>query len=284
MQAAPLPLYYCFLNAVKALLETKNVAYQNYHGMSGIDLRAAANSRIRIENEGLQIKSGGVLPSLISYFGETETTRRYNFKDVLSNLPFIHRSYSMTHSASELFLSIKRPRYVTDGSGNAWFRADLPDEHTHGQTLRTLPPGFSATPSNRGHFLESDDTFAWSGRRRPTGPDIAALQAFHQRMRLDIDYISGPTATWYVKRELAGFSRIERNNLTLIFFAMHRMSEIARYKPFELSRFLAGKRSWLIHEFVRTAQNQFIDEIAGEITGFEISPAGVQQSQYWSPI
>ena len=284
VQAAPLPLYYSFLNAVKALLETKGIAYQNYHGMSGIDLRTATNSRIRIENEGLQIKNGGILPSLISYFGEVEATKRYSFKDVLSNLPFIHRSYSMTYSTKELFLSIERPRYVTDGSGQAWFRADLPKDHTHGQTLRTIPTGFSTaqTPSKR-YILKSDDKFAWSGRRRPTGPDINALQTFHQQMRLNIDYISGLTPTWYVKRELAGFKRVERNNLTLIFFAMHRMSEIARYKPFELSRFLAGKRSWLIHEFVRTAQNQFIDEMAGEITGFEISPAGVQQSQYWSP-
>ena len=280
VQAAPLPLYYCFLNAVKALLETKGATYSNYHGMSGIDLTAAPNSRIRIENEGLKIKNGGVLPALIDYFGETETTKTYSFKDVLSNLPFIHRSYSMTYSAKEIFLSIKRPRYVTNGEGTGWFRADLPNEHTHGQTLRTIPATFEVKILNDRHVLQSVDEFTWSGKRRPTAGDIRALQAFHQKMRLDIDYICGPEPTWYVKRDLAGYSRIARNNLTLIVLAMHRMSEIARYKPFELSKFLSGKRNWLIHEFVHTAQNQFIDEIAGEITGFEISPAGVQQSQY----
>ena len=189
----------------------------------------------------------------------------------------------MTYSTKEMFLSIERPRYVTDGSGVGWFRATLLQEHSHGQTLRTLPIGFSAKALKNSHILESDNTFPWSGRRRPTAADITALKDFHRHIRLDIDYISGATPTWYVKRRLTGYKRIARNDLTLIILAMHRMSEISRYKPYELKRFLASKRSWMIHEFVRTAQNQFIDEMAGEITGFEISPAGVQQSQIWAP-
>jgi hypothetical protein len=62
--------------------------------------------------------------------------------------------------------------------------------------------------------------------------------------------------------------------------AMHRMSEIARYKPLELNRLLEGRRNWILYEFTRVAQNQFIDEIAAEITGYEISPAGVRQSTF----
>ena len=59
--------------------------------------------------------------------------------------------------------------------------------------------------------------------------------------------------------------------------AMHRFSEITRYKPVELNRLLKSRENWLIYEFVEVARNQFIDEIAAEITGFEISPAGVRQ-------
>lgn len=62
--------------------------------------------------------------------------------------------------------------------------------------------------------------------------------------------------------------------------AMHRLSEISRYKPIELNRLLNGRRNWIIHEFIRSAPKQFLDEISAEITGQEISPAGVRQSAF----
>jgi hypothetical protein len=290
-QSAPLPLYYCFLNATKALLETKGIAYSQYHGVTGLDLRSSqANARIRIDNEGLKIKGSGILPSLVAYFGETEATKNYTLGEVISNLAFIHRAYSLSYSKPELFLSLENPRYVKAGPGQARFQADLPAEHTHGQTLNTLPADFQARELNEDEFeeatfesgfvLESVNTFAWSGARRASVADIQALCAFHRQLRLDLNYISGAKPYWYVKRNLAGYTRINRNNLTLIFMAMHRMSEIARYKPIELNRLLAGRRNWIIYEFIRVAQNQFIDEIAAEITGFEISPAGVRQSVF----
>lgn len=77
-----------------------------------------------------------------------------------------------------------------------------------------------------------------------------------------------------LRRRLAAFPILKA------FMAMHRVSEIARYKPVELNRLLEGSKNWLIYEFVEVARNQFIDEIAAEITGFEISPAGVRQSMF----
>ncbi|WP_439570754.1 YaaC family protein [Sphingomonas sp.] len=289
-ESAPLPLYYAFLNATKALLEAKNVTYNPYHGVQGFDMRTPANGRIRLDNEGLKIKAGGVLPALIGYFGETEAVRTYNLGEVFSNLAFIHRAYAVSYSAREMFLSIANPRYVKAGAGQARFEADLPKEHCHGQTVRTFPAAFRVreltdaewedTLFDSGYVIESVDTFNWSGARRPSDADLASLCAFHRRLRLDINYISGARPNWYIKRTLANANRIQRNNLTLMFMAMHRVSEIARYKPVELNRLLEGSKNWLIYEFVEVARNQFIDEIAAEITGFEISPAGVRQSMF----
>ncbi|MFC0304023.1 YaaC family protein [Rhizorhabdus histidinilytica] len=290
-ESAPLPLYYAFLNATKTLLEAKGVAYNPYHGVAGFDMRTAANGRIRLDNEGIKIKGSGVLPSLISYFGEMEAARTYALGDVLSNLAFIHRAYSVSYSRNELFLSIANPRYVRSGVGQARFEADLPIEHCHGQTVRTFPAGYrkrelteaeweAASFDSSRHVIETINTFAWSGARRPTDADITSLCAFHRELRLEINYISGERPNWYLKRYLANTTRIQRNNLTLMFMAMHRFSEIARYKPVELNRLLEGGKNWLIYEFVEVARNQFIDEIAAEITGHEISPAGVRQSSF----
>ena len=280
VESASLPLYYCFLNAVKTLLEVKNVPYGQYHGVSGLDIRSANNGRIRIDNEGLKIKNAGILPSLITYLGESETKKQYNLGEILSNLPFIHRAVAISYSRGELFLRIRNPRYVTDDAGNAWFRADLPEEHTHGQTIATLQSTFTITKGDRATYFDTIARFPWSGSRKPSLADINALKMFHKQTRLHINYIASTNPLWYVKRNLSTYTMVNRYNMTLIFLAMHRLSEIARYKPIEFIHMLEGNRNWIIYEFVKVARNQFLDEIASEITGYEISPAGVRQSTF----
>ena len=200
-QSAPLPLYYSFLNATKSLLDSKGVNYLPYHGITGFDVRTPSNARISLESEGLKIKNGGVLPALINYFGETETNTIYKLAEILSNLAFVHRAYTTSYNRrAELFLSVNEPRYVKAGNGQARFQAFLPAEHTHGQTLNTLPTGFQTRDPDEGEsrkfgndckVLESVDTFAWSGARRPTSLDIDKLTAFHSNLRIDLNYISG---------------------------------------------------------------------------------------------
>ncbi len=144
-QSAPLPLYYSFLNATKALLEVKGQAYGPLHGVVGFDLRRSqVNARIRIDNEGLKIKGAGVLPALTQYFGETEAARNYTLGEVFSNLAFIHRAYALSYNRAELYVSLDHPRYVREAGQQARFQADLPEEHRRGQTRRTLPAGFRA--------------------------------------------------------------------------------------------------------------------------------------------
>jgi hypothetical protein len=58
--------------------------------------------------------------------------------------------------------------------------------------------------------------------------------------------------------------------------AMHRLSELCRYRPIELASFLAGQRNWLISEFIQQTPEQFIDEIASELTGHQIMVPNVR--------
>lgn len=48
---------------------------------------------------------------------------------------------------------------------------------------------------------------------------------------------------------------------------MHRLSELARYKPYILKAHLESQHNWLLTEFIMRSSKQFIDEIATEITG-----------------
>lgn len=66
------------------------------------------------------------------------------------------------------------------------------------------------------------------------------------------------------------------NSMLIILATMHRFSEIVRYKPEQLARLLNSKKNWLIHEFLTMALDQFIDEIATEITGQDIMCTGTK--------
>jgi hypothetical protein len=57
---------------------------------------------------------------------------------------------------------------------------------------------------------------------------------------------------------------------------MHRLSELARYEPFTLQKYLQSQQNWLISEFLSSAPAQFIDELACEITGMDFMPPGIR--------
>ncbi|MBQ2988326.1 MAG: hypothetical protein IJD59_04400 [Clostridia bacterium] len=68
-----------------------------------------------------------------------------------------------------------------------------------------------------------------------------------------------------------GFRRFEQIKFNGASVAIvHRFSEIVRYKPEQMYRLLQEKENWLIHEFLSIVLDQFMDEIACEITKKEI--------------
>jgi hypothetical protein len=51
---------------------------------------------------------------------------------------------------------------------------------------------------------------------------------------------------------------------------MHRLSELTRYRPAELASLLNTQKNWLLTEFIEMSPQQFVDEIAAEMTGHQI--------------
>lgn len=231
--SAPLTAYYCFLNATKALLITKASQFGDQHGVSGFTVSGPT----ALSNERIKIKSGGVLPALCQLFGEPVNPQEvYTLKDVLYNLPYIHRAFSLTFSDAELFIPLSQPQIVrASKTHEAWLVAELTGKYANLATINKLPVGFERDLGQPDRFLvRSSNRFEW--RPRAKAASLARYKNYHARLREDIVYIHAGTNRWYLRRGGAVNGAIKRNCLVLAFAAMHRLSELSRYAPDKLAR------------------------------------------------
>jgi hypothetical protein len=103
------------------------------------------------------------------------------------------------------------------------------------------------------------------------------LMTYHRKLRKELVYITSAPDLWYIKRQIAGAKSLRRYSLTLIMAAMHRLSELSRYDPAGLIRYLEGKENWLLTEFIELAPMQFIDELVCEMTSLEFGTPGIRR-------
>ncbi|MBE0494494.1 MAG: hypothetical protein IBX48_09170 [Thiomicrospira sp.] len=273
IEVMPLPLYYSFLNATKALLESSKVAkYASTHGVSGgRDLSAKAV----LANEMVTFKTDGVLAALCRYLGEGSLVEAYRLKDLLWNIPFIHRAFNHTYTSSqELFIPLKTPTYVRhESTREAWIEAVVHPNFADSRKLKSLPKSIELQLNDKAWIVRRRKRFNWfKGKTTKLQKDAALVRLcnYHSANRRIFAHISGVNDLWYLKKDLPTNSLTERHLLTLMFAGMHRFSELARYDSAGLERLLATDGNWLISEFIKGAPFQFIDQIASEITGLKI--------------
>lgn len=276
--SSPLTLYYCYLNAVKALLTVKGHQFRRGHGMSG----RPSSSKRELVNESTRLRRDGIIVSLSQWLGERETRVEHDLKDMLLNMPFVHRAYCLTYtSQANLFLPIQNPRYVIDTtSKEVCFEAELKGKFVDGRFLRSIPSVFDWSIVSPGRaIVRSKASITWTRRGSSQAQQDTALgnlRLLHRLLRGFVSGISAPMDLWYIRRELAGSPPILRYGPTLMLVAMHRLSELSRYDPQGLATYLSGKRNFLLSEFVELSPSQFIDEIACELTGQELRMPGVR--------
>ncbi|WP_417799101.1 MULTISPECIES: YaaC family protein [Rhodospirillales] len=279
VEAAPLTLYYSFLNATKALLEMNGTLHGSHHGVSGDRPEKAKAS---LANEHVQFKDGGVLPALCRYLGDSTPGTSYNLKQLLWNLPYVHRAFRHTFTSStELFIPLESACYVSpQNNSNGWFQARVVPRYADGRTLRSLPRSFEHFEHTDGcTYIRRKKRFRWyQGRARKEIKlnAIKRLVSYHSKTRRVIVTISGSRDLWYIKKYHKDNIVAERHGLAIIFAAMHRMSELVRYDPNGFERHLMGNANWLISEFVEHSSSQFIDQIASEITGLQFWRPGIR--------
>jgi hypothetical protein len=271
VQSAPLLQYYSFMNAVKALLTAKNISFVGVHGVKSHNMRSPT-SKISITNEGVKIKNTGILPSLSAYLGEGETKKTHSLQELLFNLPCIHRTYCLTFpSQTGMFIPVKDCKYVVNKSTKkASFRATLSEDFSNMHVVKRMLPAFALDSKEKGVIkIKSTKEVDVSRPKTPTANDLKNLRMLHRTLRVNLFYINGTETLWYIRAKTSGPRILSRFTPTIALAAMHRLSELCRYKPLELTSFLSGQKNWLLSEFIQQTPEQFLDEIASEITGHQ---------------
>ncbi|MCA6124655.1 hypothetical protein J6500_22575 [Bradyrhizobium sp. WSM 1704] len=268
-QSAPLLLYYAFLNATKALLSAKGIIFNERHGVS--EHSNTSQGGAALNHLGIRIQPHGVLPSLSAYYGETESGRTHTLQALFFNMVFIHRTYCLTYTSQpEMFIPIANCAFVAEKSTKQiYFRADVTKNMSFDRAARRLPVQFAADRKFGPRAIRSTDYVTSRKPGRISQTDLNQITVLNARLRRELFFINGSEPLWYIKSRTRGPARIERQLPTLILGAMHRLSEISRYNPPQMASLLAGQKNWLLTEFIRMSADQFIDEIASELTGFQ---------------
>ena len=265
--SSPLTAYYCMLNATKALLLAKNIAFSDQHGVTG----KHRSGHTYLSNEIVKFKSGGILGALCQRLGESANDEEYSLQQLLYNLPYIHRAYDLSYTSSkELFVPIRGPKIALSRTGNeAWFSAELDGKYANQNTINRLSSTYEQDYGIKDRFvIRSTRRFKWVPSQRKQS--LLRYQTYHKRLRKDLFYIYSPQRLWYIKRSEAVDGFVSRSSLTITFAAMHKLSEMARYSPDRLAKHFEGRYNWLLSEFISLALPQFIDEISSELTGYEL--------------
>jgi hypothetical protein len=257
------------VNATKSLLLVKKLQFVEHHGVSGETI----GDRSSITNERVILRNAGILPTLCGYLGDTVNGEQYSLRDLLYNLAYIHRAFSLSlPSCPELFIPIKCPLIVRSNKNNeAWFCAQLDGRYASAHVLNKLT-GYERDESITDRYIiRKKRRFTWQPRDKGR---IATFAEYHCKLRKDLQYIYSPQRLWYLKRKTPIAGMIARSPLVIAFAAMHKLSELARYSPDMLGRHFEGRYNWLLSEFISVAPNQFIDAISSEMTGYDFMPPG----------
>lgn len=291
IESVPLASYYSMLNAVKAFLSFKCdyiedfVEHFSRHGLfesmtaAGNDL---ANIAVGRQNKGVFTMFGKMLESDFDTIWPSGKNNTIALKKLLYNMAFIHRAYITTYNPQrgakvpELFLPIKTsqsPCYYKGNDSNLYLKFEL-ESSLFGVSPLSIPNVYISSISSKFRVSDNNNFVLQSvnGTRRNSSDSLSAeFRNGNDELRKEFQYIRSSKRLWYLKRsKLTNSDVLNLNNMLIIMAAMHRISEIVRYKPEQLAHLLNSKENWLIHEFLTLAIDQFVDELAAEITGQDV--------------
>ena len=295
IEASPLASYYCMLNAAKAYIVFRShtaddfVEYLGRHGLCEDKGHTGENLDTiyvkRQKGKTVFQKFGNLLePNFDALWAQGDS---WSLKKLLYNLAYLHRAYVTTYTKPrgkkivEQFIPLNTgnaPAYHKGNDGNLYLLIGL-DRKFFPNSITMLPSVVSASVADA-FYVDPNNRFTLiskHGARRNSDSISKELKDLNKELRRKFQYIKSTKRLWYLKQTGLNSPDILNVNSMLISMAvMHRFSEIVRYKPEQLARLMQSEENWLIHEFLTLALDQFIDEIAAEITGQEIMSTGVK--------
>jgi hypothetical protein len=142
--SAPLPFYYSFLNATKALLKVEEVSFEARHGLES---DRSGERKPSLANEKVTFSTGKVCGNLRTLLNgqSSHQTKTYSLKTLFYHLPFLHRPFVLSYkNTTELFLPFNHAQYVEkdDSSSEAWIEGKVPKRYYHSRFSQYLPKNF----------------------------------------------------------------------------------------------------------------------------------------------
>lgn len=293
IESAPLAAYYCMLNAAKSYIAYKDkyvdlfVNDFNGHGLNEDNDDVGEN----LATIGIKRLGWGVFPHFAKLLDQDFDTKwpagtSYNVKELLYNLIYVHRAYSMTYTSrskrvQELFYPLHAgdmPKYYKSNDGKIYLGIQI-EKGSSSFDSPTAKSAILASISEEFKFYEFDGEKSFlisiDGAKYNKGSISAEVKSLNNKLRKNFVYIQSDQRLWYLKKNrLSNSGILNVNDMTITIAIMHRISEIVRYKPEQLNRLMQSKENWLLHEFITLSVEQFIDEIACEITGQDIMCVG----------
>ena len=283
MESAPLPMYYCMLNAIKAYIVYSSKATYDvskdfgHHGLGegkceGEDKISLCSIRINRCRYGVFSAFCKLLNSETMINWPYKDSGSVSAKELLYQLPFVHSAYVSTYKVprkNEKFIPLQAgssPTFRYDRSNRIRLVVDL-DRHYFKGSAVCLPKEIEQSIP-KGLIINPDNCFQLISERYFLKKEIDSV---YNEYRTAFSYIAADKRLWYLNRSIDDLCDLGSVNTMIPTVALsHRFSEIVRYKPEQMVCLLQGKENWLIHEFLSNALDQFMDEIACEITKEEI--------------
>ena len=190
---------------------------------------------------------------------------------LLFNLVFLHRVYVTSYNikrADELFLPLTDVHFERKPNKKLTLVSKIDPKYSDSKIITSFQNSKVAF-----HNIESDVFLTW--KKGPILKDKRAINSddmkkYHQKLRIYYQEISaGINSRWYFKN-FGNENAIKLNPLVIMLVVMHRLSELARYKPGILRNYLASDVSWLLSEFISLTPFQFINGISSEITSEQL--------------
>lgn len=284
IESAPLPMYYCMLNAIKAYLFYTAKNYEEVkksfggHGLHEV-VNNVDESAVDLDSIFVSHDNWGVFSEFAKALDEDFNNKwkcgkdnKKSIKELMYYLSFIHSAYISTYNLprkKELFIPLvpgSTPTYKYAKDRKIRIVVDL-DKRYFKKDAIALPKDVEESIPEC-FVINPEDPFQLFSQKTFRKTDILSEYS-HYRMLFS--YIAADKRIWYLMRENSEEKGISNLNSMIVTVAIvHRFSEIVRYKPEQMNKLLKGKESWLIHEFLSMALDQFIDEISCEITKKEI--------------
>jgi len=260
IESAPLPMYYCMLNAMKAYLIYNAKTFDNVKkDFGGHGLKEGTNdseekvyslSDIYVQHLewGVFVKFANRLTSSsLNSLWDSGKKGAISVKDLLYYIPFVHGAYVSTYQ-----LPRNRERFIPLSSGysptfrysqkgkirlvaeldKGYFKQDavtVPD-----YIKNTIPNSFEVNPDNGFEIMSKDEFLKKEIKRK------------YLEYRKYFSYIRGEKRMWYLNRLTDKCCVGNLNTMIFEVAITHRFSEIVRYKPEQMDKLLHSKENWLI--------------------------------------